>query len=108
MNVTTSVVNGAPAKSNSAHETIARVPAPFPTTAALIFANPAAPRWATAVSMASASLLAVARVAFVRKHEFAGLARPGHVARRDAFERLRVLVHLREPERVAVRAEPKP
>ncbi len=70
-------------------ETIARVPAPFPVAAAVIFATPAAPRRAVFSSSASASLLAVARIAFVREHEFAGLARPGHVARRDAVERLR-------------------
>src|SRR6476646_6491348 len=107
MNVTTSVVNGAPAKSNSAHETIARVPAPFPVATALIFATPAAPHRATSMSSASTSSVAVARVAFVREHEFPGLARPCHVARRHAFERLRVLVDLRQPERVAVGAHPK-
>src|SRR4249919_751392 len=107
MNVTTSVVNGAPAKSNSAHETIARVPAPFPVAAALIFSAPAASRRGTDVSVTPASLVAVARVAFVRQHEFARLTCPGHVARRDALERLRVLVDLGEPEGIAVGTQPK-
>src|SRR4029079_2738546 len=107
MNVTTNVVNGAPAKSNSAQETIARVPAPFAVAATLIFATPAAPCGAAAVSVAPASLLAVSRVAFVWEYELARLARPRHVASGDAVESLRILVDLREPQRIAVGAPPK-
>jgi hypothetical protein len=44
----------------------------FPAAAALIFANLIAPRRTAAVSVASASLFAVARVAFVREHESPG------------------------------------